>query len=95
MGWAAVVSNGVSGGIIVIWDRRVMELVEECVAEFLVACHSKNVDDGFEWAFLSVYGPNLDSSRSLLWDEMAGLCCWWDLSWCFGGDFNITRCPSD
>lgn len=29
------------------WDRRVVNLVEEYVGEFLVACSFKNVDDGF------------------------------------------------
>ncbi|KAG6637079.1 hypothetical protein CIPAW_11G155500 [Carya illinoinensis] len=26
---------------------------------------------------------------------MVGLCSWWDLPWCFGGDFNITRFPCE
>lgn len=43
---------------IVMWDRRVVELLEHYVGKFLVACHFKSVNDGFEWAFASVYGPN-------------------------------------
>lgn len=49
---------------------RTVELVDEYVEEFSVACHFENVEDGFEWAFVGVYGPNLDSSRSLWWDEL-------------------------
>ncbi|KAF5471988.1 hypothetical protein F2P56_008744, partial [Juglans regia] len=33
--------------------------------------------------------------RRLLWDELAGVYSWWDLPWCIGGDFNVTRFPSE
>ncbi|KAG6634181.1 hypothetical protein CIPAW_12G101400 [Carya illinoinensis] len=26
---------------------------------------------------------------------MAGICSWWDLPWCIGGDFNTTRFPCE
>lgn len=69
--------------------------MEEYVREFLVACSFKDVEDGFGWAFAGVYGPNTDSNRSSLWDEIAGSCSWWDGPWCIGGDFNITRFSSE
>jgi hypothetical protein len=46
-------------------------------------------------AFAGVYSPNGDCDRCLLWDELAGLSCWWDLPWCIGGDFNAIRFPSE
>ncbi|KAG6652146.1 hypothetical protein CIPAW_06G163500 [Carya illinoinensis] len=91
VGWVELFSNGALGGILVMWNRRAVEVVDHYVGEFLVACHFKNVVDGVEWALAGVYGPNLDSSRSLLWEEIAGLCSWWDLPWCFGGDFNMSE----
>ncbi|KAG2664290.1 hypothetical protein I3760_16G075400 [Carya illinoinensis] len=45
-------------------------------------------------AFASVYSPNSDNDKRLLWDELAGVHNWWDLLWCIGGDFNVTRFPS-
>ncbi|KAG2680435.1 hypothetical protein I3760_11G099200, partial [Carya illinoinensis] len=30
-----------------------------------------------------------------LWDGIAGLRSWWEGVWCLGGDFNITRFPSE
>jgi hypothetical protein len=42
-----------------------------------------------------VYGPNNDGERSVLWDEMVGLISWWEMPWCFGGDFNAVRFPSE
>lgn len=45
----------------VMWDRRVVELVEHYVKNFLVAYHFKRVDNGVNWDFARVYGPNVDS----------------------------------
>ncbi|XP_035544586.1 uncharacterized protein LOC118347981 [Juglans regia] len=86
---------GASGGILVMWDKRVVESSDEFVGEFSVGCLFRNIDDGFLWAFAGVYGPNLDSERRMLWDELAGLCSWWEVPWCIGGDFNVTRFASE
>jgi len=64
-------------------------------ASSFVACSFRSVADNFAWAFAGVYGPNLDSLRSSLWDELAGLSSWWELPWCIGGDFNVTRFPAE
>ncbi|KAG6634121.1 hypothetical protein CIPAW_12G097200 [Carya illinoinensis] len=94
-GWASLPSKGASGGIIVMWDKRVIELVEESIGEFVVACSFKSLEDGFGWGFAGIYGPNNDNHRKLLWDEIAGLCSWWEGPWCIGGDFNTTRFSSE
>ncbi|KAG2684095.1 hypothetical protein I3760_10G062500 [Carya illinoinensis] len=74
---------------------RVVENIEEFVGEYLVGCLFKNFEDGFVWAFAGVYGPNLDCKRRMLWDELAGIASWWEVPWCIGGDFNVTRFPSE
>jgi hypothetical protein len=74
------------------WDRWVVEKIEECVGE--VYCSFRDVEDGFTWAFVGVCGPNSDTVRSL-WEELAGLISWWVMPWCIGGDFNVTRFPSE
>jgi hypothetical protein len=57
-----VASVGASGGILLMWDKRVVSRMEmERVT--VVACMFKNVMDGFEWAFAMVYGPNGNSDR--------------------------------
>ena len=93
--WLYLGSVGASGGILLMWDRRVVEKVEEAVGHFSVSCKFKNVGDQFEWAFTGVYGPNLNKRCRLMWEELTGLISWWDLSWCVGGDFNIIRFPSE
>jgi len=59
------------------------------VTEFSLSVSFKNVKDQFYWAFASVYGPNANCDRRLLWDELAGLLSRWALPWCIGGDFNV------
>ena len=70
------------GGILLMWDKRVVTRLDMKVEECVAACSFKNVMDDFEWAFARVYGPNEDFDRGRLWDELVGLMSWWDLPWC-------------
>lgn len=66
-----------SGGVLLIWDRRVIAKLEDFIGTYTVACSFRSLDDNFLWAFASVYGHYLGSDRSHLWDELAGiLSCW-------------------
>ena len=38
-------SIGASGGILLMWDKRVVEKVEDAVGQFSVSCKFKNVED--------------------------------------------------
>jgi exonuclease III len=94
--WCCLPSSGASGGILLMWDKRVMEKIEVCVGEYVVACSFRNIEDkNLTWGFAGVYGPNLDSHQRSLWDELAGLLSWWDLHWCIGGDFNVIHFPCE
>jgi hypothetical protein len=88
--WCHVDSIGASGGILLMWDRRVVTKLDMCLGNYVAACSFRNVEDGFMWAFAGVYGPSRYSLRRFLWEELAGLLCIWDLPWCIGGDFNAT-----
>nr|XP_023925825.1 uncharacterized protein LOC112037243 [Quercus suber] len=93
--WSYLGSCGASGGVLLIWDTRVVDKVEEAVGRFTVSCKFKSVVDHFEWAFTGVYGPNLVRERRLLWEELFGLSSWWNVPWCVGGDFNVVRFSSE
>jgi hypothetical protein len=82
--WCYVPSLGASGGILLMWDKRVVNRMEVEVGDYVTTCSFKNVNDGYEWAFVGVYGPNGDLDRHFLWDELAGLMSWWNLPWCIG-----------
>ena len=91
--WLYLGSVGVSGGILLMWDNRVVDKVEEAVGRFSVSCKFKNVVDHFVCAFTHFYGPTSDRDRSFLWEELAGLRSWWDVPWCVEGDFNVVQFP--
>ncbi|XP_059429183.1 uncharacterized protein LOC132162996 [Corylus avellana] len=93
--WCCLDSCGASGGILIMWDTRVVEKVDVCVGTYSLAVSFKNVVDLSAWAYAEVYGPNLDRDRRFIWDELAGVLSWWNLPWCIGGDFNVTRFPSE
>lgn len=39
---------------------QVVEKIEVCVGEYVVACYFRNVDNVSAWAFAGVYGPNIN-----------------------------------
>ena len=77
------------------WDRKVLEKLEDVVGQFSVSCKFRNIEDNFEWDFSSVYSPIVDREKRLMLEEFAGLYSWWNLSWCVGSDFNIVRFSSE
>jgi exonuclease III len=70
--WCYLGAQGASGGILIMWDRRVVEKVE-WVGCFTVACSFRSICDDFTWAFAGVYGPNRDNDRLMLWEELSSL----------------------
>ena len=95
MDWCHVASNGASGGILLMWDRKVVSKIDACMGRFVVACSFRNVEDGLLWAFAGVYSPNSNNFRRYLWEELVGLMGLWDMPWCIGGDFNVTLFHSE
>ena len=57
--WMFLGFVGASGGILLMWDRRVVEKIDEVVGDFLVSCRFRGVIDQFDWAFLGFMALNL------------------------------------
>ena len=55
----------------------------------------EGLGDGFIWACSGFYGPNDNILRGQMWDELIGIQQLWEVPWCFIGDFNIVRFPSE
>jgi hypothetical protein len=49
--WLFVGSNGASGGILLLWDKRCPENIDEALGLFTASCKFRCVASGFEWAF--------------------------------------------
>ena len=92
--WLFLGSMGASRGILLMWDNRVMEKVDEAIGHYSLSCKFRNRVDHHEWVFSGVYGPQVDGERGFLWDELASINSWWGVPWCVGGDFNVVRFPS-
>ena len=71
--WGAVEAEGTGGGILVFWDKRVLELVDMAFGIFSISCWLKNCGDGFQWMFTGVYGPVVVSSRESFWEELGSI----------------------
>ena len=56
--WVAMDADQTAGGVLMIWDRRVLEKLEVMVGYFSVSVQWQDVRDGFIWACFGVYGPN-------------------------------------
>ena len=71
-------SRDATGGIVVLWDNRVLELVDLENGVFSISCHFKNCEDGFIWTFIGVYGPTLKRDRECFWGELGGIKVLWN-----------------
>jgi hypothetical protein len=45
--WCALGSHGAFGGILLMWDRRVVEKVEAWEGSYAIACSFRSVNDDF------------------------------------------------
>ena len=71
--WVALDANQMAGGVLIMWDRRVLEKLEVLMGLFSVLIQWKGVVDGFIWACSRVYGPNDNNLRGDLRDELVGI----------------------
>ena len=65
------------------------------MGQFSVSVWWRGLGDGFIWACSGVYGPNDNNLRGQMWDELIGIQQLWEVPWCYIGDFNIVRFPSE
>ena len=71
--WAVLDADQMTGGVLIMWDRRVLETLEVLMGSFSMSVQWKGVEDGFIWACSGVYGPNDNNMRGFMWDELVGI----------------------
>ena len=59
--WIALDAINTVGGVLLVWDKRVYEIVECVIGQFSINVLLKGVVDDFVWACLGVHGPNDNS----------------------------------
>lgn len=77
----AVVS---AGGILVMWDKRVVSRMDVVMGNHSVSCLMKSVENDKLWIFSGVYGPCADNLRFNLWEELKAIRLKWNVPWCIG-----------
>ena len=73
MDWVVLNADQTANGVLIMWDRRVLEKSEVLAGSFSVSIQWKGVEDGFVWACSGVYGPNDNNVRGYMWDEFVGI----------------------
>jgi len=71
---------GCSGGIIIIWDPYVLELVDSRMGSFSMCCRFKSLQDDFAWGLFGICGTNDDNVRCALFEELVTSMSTWDMS---------------
>ncbi|XP_025640952.1 uncharacterized protein [Arachis hypogaea] len=87
-GWDFVESNGVSGGLLLIWDDDFFKIRNSHKGERWLCFEGEVVKYNFQCAFILVYGAHDRNEKLTVWEELsyiAGLC---QVPCCFMGDFN-------
>lgn len=80
--WAILDAVQTSEGVLLIWDKQVVEKIDVSVGQFSVSVLLKGVLDGFEWVCTGIYGPNTDHHRAVLWEEQSKVRVRWTMA-CF------------
>ena len=61
--WVNIKAEGASGGILIFWDTRVIQLLEKEEGQYTLSCRFKFVEKDFTWVFIGVYGPTVNGRR--------------------------------
>ncbi|KAL6351122.1 hypothetical protein AAG906_031708 [Vitis piasezkii] len=63
---------------------RTLEVLDLEVGQYSDSCRFKNVEDGFVWMFMGVYGPFTREEMECLWEELGAIRGIWEDPWCLG-----------
>ncbi|KAL4181025.1 hypothetical protein AMTRI_Chr12g269080 [Amborella trichopoda] len=89
--WVALLANGASSGIWVVWNPSDHILISSYIGEFSVSIFLSSTSDEVPWKFTTIYGPNSPILRSRLWSELELVASLPHPMSCLGGALNVTR----
>ena len=93
--WISLNAEGSSGCILLCWNNRLFSMKDDFWCVFSLSAVLEDKDNGCAWIISSVYVPIDRSLQSSFWCELDSIRRKWAGPWCMGGDWNITRFPSE
>ena len=95
LNWKAFNAEGIPRGILLLWDKRRISLVDSVTGSFSVSCLFRMAEDGYQWVFSRVYGPVKRSLKEIFWEVLGSIRGLWEEPWCLDGDFNEILSPNE
>lgn len=89
-----LLAEGTRGGILLAWDEPVVRLSDAHTTDYTLTTLVKPVE-GQEWWITGVYGPQLDSDKVKLLEEMLDIRDLHAGPWVIADDFNLLVNPED
>ena len=77
--WRTLDASGSAGGILICWDKRLLELLEWEEGQYSISCRFRKVEDEAVWVFTGVYGPFTKNERDCMWDEIGAIRGLWEV----------------
>ena len=71
--WRVLNAMGTAGGVLIYWDKRLLEILGVEEGQFSISCRFRNVGDGGIWVFTGVYGPFSKEEKECLWEEIRAI----------------------
>ncbi|KAJ0532537.1 putative endonuclease/exonuclease/phosphatase [Helianthus annuus] len=88
---ASVDSVGLSGGLVWIWDPKVLKVESVIQQRFCLVIKGSVVGSGDPINLINVYAPQNTSDKLQLWNEISNVIDPADGKWVIVGDFNAVR----
>ena len=71
--WVASCPEGASGGIVIVWDTRAVQLVGHEESSHTLSCRFRNYGDDFFLVFIGIYGPIKSELSEDLWEDLGAI----------------------
>lgn len=86
-------SQGVVGGVVVIWDSSRVNAIDFHIGKYLILILCKLIGLSLEWIFTKVYGLVVREDKLEFLEELDNIGRVWSYPWLLAGDFNVVKQP--
>ncbi|GKV28743.1 hypothetical protein SLEP1_g37755 [Rubroshorea leprosula] len=91
MEWISKPSVGMSGGLLCVWNPKVLKLIEVIEGDNFIGVTGVWGEKEILVHILNIYSPCQVTGKRALWEELQHLISSRNGNWCLAGDFNAVR----